>query len=204
MSFMTTSMFAPRIWGYDLGSPQARLARAAGWGRADLIWEHLMERACAAWAAGETGCAARLIRRATWLARLAFGAQDPRRATGLVNRAICDLAAGRRARAEAGLARAAALWDRAAAPAIADMQIAPRARSSLFHLRMETHHRATYHDNMRHRFRKIAAETDETIAALRAGATPAHRHFSRWKGEKPSLHDDTRKVLSACLLIFDA
>lgn len=204
MSSMTMNMYVPRIWGYDLSSAEAGVARNAGWSRADLIWEHLMEGANRAWANGDTPRATRQLRRAVWVGRIFFAKDDLRRATAQINQAIMDRSAGQGRRAEARLDRAAALWDAEAARAVEAMQIAPRARSSLFHLRMEALHRDTYHGNMRVRFTRFAEEAFETICALRGEQAPGHRHFSRWRGEKPSVYDDTRKVLSACLLIFDA
>lgn len=203
MSSMTMTMFAPRIWGYDLASAEAQIARASGWSRTDLIWEHLMEQACAAWAEDDPARASGLLRRANWVARLSFPRDDLRRAACWINRAMLDTQAGDTVRAEAGLDRAATLWDSQSDTAIGAMQIAPRARSSLFHLRMEARHRETYHGNMRTRFRLIAGETFDTIKALRTGQPAGHRHYARWRGEKPSVFDDTRKVLGACLLIFD-
>src|SRR5690606_10607913 len=97
---------------------------------------------------------------------------------------------------------ALAIWQNAPGQ-IAAMQIAPRSRSSLFHLRMETKHRDVFYDNMRKRFTRFAAETKETLRGLTAPSAPPHRHFSRWRGERPSVHDDTRKIMAACLLIID-
>ena len=203
MSSMTMNTYVPRIWGYDLKSPEARVALESGWSRADLLWEHMMERANMARAEGQGTLAVRLLRRADMLARLCFASNDLRRATGLINLAIADLERGASARAERRLDRAAALWDKTARTAIDDMQIAPRSRSSLFHLRMEALHRDTFHGNMRVRFGHFADETFETIRALRAGQAATHRHFGRWRGERPVVYDDTRKILSACLLVFD-
>ena len=64
------------------------------------------------------------------------------------------------------------------------MEIKPRIRSSLFHLRMEAKHRGQYQDNLRLRLGRIADETGETLAHLGRAQRP-HRHFARWRGEKP-------------------
>lgn len=195
MSSMTTNMFAPRIWVFDRRDTEWRVAREAGWSRADLIWERLMEAGNLA----AQGRAARLFAQADWLARLCFAKNDPRRATALAARARwCD----RAERAEIFQKQALAVW-RHVSEYIEQMEIRPRARSSLFHLRMEAKHRQTYHDNLRHRLTLIAGETEGTLRRLTGENDLAHRHFSRWKGEKPSVHDDTRKLLSACLLIPD-
>lgn len=197
MSYMTMTMFAPRIWGFDFTTPEARVALQAGWHRADLIWEGLMEAGNTAWVADDLACARRLFRRSAWVARLGFASDDLRRATALV--ALAVVTSGR----QDLLRRAARQWDRCAEGALARMQIAPRARSSLFHLRMEARHRQTYHDNMRLRLRRIAGEVRAAITALEADQPPACRLYSRWRGERPNVHDDTRKFLGACLLIPD-
>lgn len=204
MSYTTMNMFAPRIWGFDLSTAQVRIARQAGWGRADVLWEGLMEQANTAWLDGDRSGAARAFRRAGWIARLFFARDDLRRATVLVNQAIVARASRQTARARGCFTKAAAHWDAHAARAVADMQIAPRARSSLFHLRMEARHRATYHDNMRLRLSNIAKEARSAMDALARGDTLDCRLFSRWRGEKPNVHDDTRTFLGACLLIIDA
>lgn len=204
MSFTATNMFAPRIWGFDLGTPQARAARAAGWGRTDILWEALMEAGNRAFNEGDQARAATLFGRAHGLARVFFTGPDPRRATALVNLAVLDLEKGRVSRAARRLARARALWQARIAPAIAAMKIHPRARSSLFHLRMEARHRETYHANMRQRIGRISDETLAVMVAIAEAQPPAHRMYSRWLGERPNVHDDTRKVLGACLLIVDA
>lgn len=203
MSFTTTIMFAPRIWGFDLSTPEARVARQAGWRRADILWEGLMEAANAAFVAGDTARAASLFRRGAWVARLTFARDDLRRATGLVNLGLIARLTGREDRACRLLQKALQNWDYCAEQAIAQMQIAPRARSSLFHLRMEARHRATYHDNLRKRLTAIAAEVGGAIRDLEQRTPPAHRLYSRWLGERPTVYDDTRKVLGACLLIAE-
>lgn len=200
MSFTTTTMCARRIWGSD---PRRAVARAAGWRRADDLWESLTEAGQAAWAAGDTRRARRALRLAHWVSVLGLGRDDLRRATSLVNRALLDRNAGAEHRAQRRLAAARALWQAQAARAVQAMQIHPRARSSLFHLRMEALHRATYHDNMRLRIFRICEETAQAMAALADARAPGCRLYSRWRGERPMVHDDTRRVLSACLLILE-
>lgn len=202
MSCMTTNMFAPRIWGFDAGDSEMRIARAAGWSRADLVWERLTEAALGQWQAGQHAQALRGFRQAHLLARIAFAGSDLRRATGHANLAIAAAAQGRSARAERHQRAALTIW-RGARDRIAAMEIRPRARSSLFHLRMEALHRATYHDNLRLRIARIAEETAETLRRLTAPDGGGNRHAARWRGEKPAVHDGTRQVLGACLLIID-
>lgn len=201
MSFTTTNMFAPRIWGFDPGSAQTRVALQAGWRRADILWEGLMEGANAAWLAGDVALAARLFRRAFWVSKLAFARNDLRHATVQANLGMIARCQGRSARATAHFKRAGQLWDAHAAAAIDTMAIAPRARSSLFHLRMEARHRNTYHDNFRLRISRISGEVRVSLECLERGENPGCRLYTRWRGERPNVYDDTRKVLGACLLI---
>jgi hypothetical protein len=54
---------------------------------------------------------------------------------------------------------------------------------------------------MRTRLARFVAEADAALAALAAGRPPPAPLFPRWKGAKPPVFDDTRKVIAACLLI---
>lgn len=202
MSFMTTNMSGRRIWGFDRDDREMQAARAAGWSRADLVWERLMEAANERYRNGHAVRSAALFRQADLLARLAFARDDLRGAASVASRARIAMAQGKLAKAQALQCRALSLWRNAPAQ-IALMKIAPRARSSLFHLRMEVKHRDTFHDNMRTRFARFAAETEETLRGLTTPAPPPHRHFARWRGERPGMYDDTRKIMGACLLIVD-
>lgn len=193
---MTTNTSAPPIWASE---PERRAARAAGWGWADLAWERLSERGCAALAAGRPREAARALALTRWLSLL-FRRGDPRRATALANFAVAARLRGRERAFRRRLAAARALWTRVP-DGVEGLAFAPRARSSLFHLRMEARHAATFRANRLRRLRALVAETDAALAALAAGAAPPCRLASRWRGEKPAAYDDARKLLSACLLL---
>jgi hypothetical protein len=201
MSFTAMNTSAPRIWGFKRDA-EMRVARAAGWSRADLIWERLMERALAAAGEGRARKAMRLFRLADLLAGMAFPGADLRRAAAPANLAVLRFRAGALEKAEVLQARALRVWAGAEAQ-VAAMQIAPRSRSALFHLRMEALHRETYHGNLKTRVGRIAAETGETLRNLTSGRAALHRHASRWRGEKPVVFDGSRKVLGACLLLLD-
>jgi len=184
-------------WGSD---PEARAARAAGWRRGELWWERLQEAANCDLAAGNRALAIRGFRRAAWLARLRFAGGDPRRATSLANAAFAARACGRPRRAARLYAAARRAW--AAAPAgIVGLEIKPRARSSLFHLRMEVRHWRTYRATMEARLGGFVAEAAAALAALEAGQPAPGPLFARWLGEKPAVFDDSRRLLAACLLI---
>ena len=202
MSFMTMNTFGLPISVSDADTEMI-IARKAGWRRADLAWERLQEQGNAALRAGQTQEAIRCFRRAAWISRWRFRTPDPRRAATLANLALADRLLGREARARRRYAKARRLWEEVDSW-IGDVQVARRARSSLFHLRMEARHWDTYQDNLRVRLRAFARETGEALAALEQGRAPTHRLFERWRGEKPSVFDDTRKVLAAALMIAAA
>ncbi|MEO3417149.1 tetratricopeptide repeat-containing protein [Roseovarius sp. CAU 1744] len=197
MNYTTMTMFAPRIWGSD---PEMRMARQAGWRRADLIWERLSEAGNAALSQGRTGPAARAFRLAHLVAWLCFARTDPRYATSLANAGLMAMRRGRTGTGARRLARARALWQRVP-ERLPDITIAPRARSSLFHLRMEARHRDTYHSNMRARLLGFVEETARALNDLSEGRATDLRFYSRWRGEKPNVFDDTRIYLSAALLL---
>lgn len=198
---MTTSTSGRPIWGSDRATRAA--ARAAGWSRADLQWERLMEGACGAWSAGQGARAALLFRTARLLARARFARDDRRHATVSANLGLIALSRGQGARGRRHLERALRAWDRAA-PDLERLRTAPRSRSSMFHLRMEARHRETFQANLALRMGRFAAETRETITLRLAGKPTPHRHLTRWRGEKPPYFDDTRWFLAACLLIVES
>lgn len=175
-------------------------ARAAGWRRADLAWERTQEEANAALAEGDTARAARLFRRAGWIAFWWFRGADPRRATTLANLALAYRLAGREIRAKEHYARARRRWGQVDG-FIAGARIVSRARSSMFHLRMEARHRETYEQNVRIRLTAFARETATALAALERGEPTTFHLYERWRAEKPPVFDDTRKLLGAALLV---
>lgn len=202
MSFTTMNMSALRILVFDRGDAEMRVALQSGWTRSDLIWERWMEAALTSAADGHKKRAMLRLRLADLLARLWFPSGDPRRAAAGASVARLLYRSGKTRRAEAWQ-RHAILEFSGIDAFISDLRISPRARSSLFHMRMEALHRGTYHDNLRRRLGKIAGETREHLKALTSDAQPPYRLFSRWRGEKPGVHDDTRKSLGSCLLIPD-
>jgi hypothetical protein len=177
-----------------------RAALKAGWRRPDLWWERLQEAGNRALAEGRQEEAIRSFCRAHWISRFLFARDDPRRATGFANAAFAARLEGAERKAAHGYATACRLW--ADVPGtLDDMRIQPRARSSLFHLRMEVKHWDTYRANMKTRLGNFVRETDEALAALARREHSPHRLYARWRGEKPSVFDDARKLLSACLLL---
>ncbi|UWQ91848.1 tetratricopeptide repeat protein [Aliisedimentitalea scapharcae] len=206
MSFTITNTFEPLIWGFKPDSDM-KVALEAGWTRSDVIWERLMERALAAWDAtprkASRSRSARLFKLADLVARYRFDATDVRRAASVANLAIVEQARGNHAASETYQKQALQIW-KGAHHAVQNMRVLPRSRSSLFHLRMEALHRDTFHNNLKTRIGLIADETEMTLRELTSGRPSGHRHASRWRGERPNVYDDTRKILGACLLILDA
>lgn len=202
MSYVEMNMFAPRIWGFDRDDAEMRMARASGWSRADLVWERLTEAAHGAFSQGNLRRTGRLLLAAHWVARLWFDARDLRCANTLANRSLLARKRGDNARAETLQKRALSVWA-GAAPAIDGLEFRPRSRSSLFHLRMEALHRDQFQANMRTRYRRIAEETEQALRRLSAGAPSERSFFSRWRGEKPPVFDDSRKFLAAALALID-
>ena len=70
-------------------------------------------------------------------------------------------------------------------------------------MRMEVKHKVIFTENQKLRMGKFIQETEETLNDLTSDQPPKHRCYSRWRGEKPALHDDLRKILGACLLVID-
>lgn len=149
---------------------------------------------------GDAARAVRLWRRARWIALWGFQASDPRWTTTLANLALADRLAGREARARRRYAEARRIWNEVGS-VITTMRITPRARSSLFHLRMESKHWDTYQQTMRERMTGFAHETAVALAALERGDPVTCRLYERWRAEKPAVFDDSRKVLAAALLV---
>ena len=178
------------------------MGAAPGWTHRDALWEFWQESACHAWLHGHHRRARWLWRLACGLALLCFRRHDPRLAASLASIALLARLGGRESAAQKHLTAALKIW--AQTPQwIEKMHISRRARMSLHHLRLELRNWPVYEDNLRRRMSRFAAETEDSLRALQAGATLPHRHFSRWRGEKPPLRDDCRRLLAACLLLAD-
>ncbi len=197
MSYTTMNMFAPLTSASDT---EMKAALRAGWRWRDVKWERLSEAGNAAYQAGDSKTAIRRFRQAYLLARFGFDHADPRYATSLANAGFADRIAGNTKGADRKLKKARTLWSDVPA-GLANITISPRARSSLFHLRMEARHWETYCDNARVRLGKFVAESAQALDAVARREVPEHRLYSRWRGEKPNVFDDTRKYLGAALLL---
>ncbi|MXY34483.1 MAG: tetratricopeptide repeat-containing protein [Boseongicola sp. SB0676_bin_33] len=193
-------MFARRTSESETGSAEWQAALAAGWRRSDILWERWQERGNAAWESGDVSLARRRFLFAWCLARLFFRHGDPRIATSIANIGFIAREAGQFRLASRHYARARRLW--AEVPGVLDgIEFRPRVRSSLFHLRMETRHRETYETNMRARIANFVTEAGQALEAAEEGAPSPHRLYDRWRGERPAVFDESRKLLGAALLI---
>jgi hypothetical protein len=144
-------------------------ASEPSWSRVDAAWERLQQEAGDA---SDHAVRRRRCRRALELtARPGFGRPgDPRRAASLMSLALIS----RPADAARLLREALAAWD-AALIWIDGMTLAPRARSSLFHLRLEAKHPGAYAARERARLKQRVAEARTCAAAAapeRSGPAP--------------------------------
>ncbi len=175
-------------------------ALAAGWSLEDLEWEVKQERAADFAHAGDLEQAAPLWAACLELARAHFKADDPRLGTSLANAAYGAQQAQGGSAAAATYQEALQVWT-GFENWIQAMPLEQRARSSLFHLRMEMLHRDKYAATARERLRRFGEESCGAIADLAAGKPPPTRGLERWRAEKPAIFGETRKFLSACLLL---
>lgn len=187
----------------------------------DTLWERLAEAGLAAFDAGERDAAGAL-----WMAALAhaegFDGDDPRRAATLNNLAAVRLRRGGAGEAEGFYGAALDAW-RAAEAWVGRMDLLPRARSSLFHLRLEQKHREAYRCIARAEMEKLLHEghaaTLGNLAALRRAAGKAAEAsiletaaaeraprgikpgLERWAVMAPAALGDERKLATAALLL---
>jgi hypothetical protein len=176
---------------------------AAGWTRADLEWEEKAASHCEMLACGEDAEARAHAGACLSLARQVFAEDDPRLATSLANYA--------RLLATEGDPAADPLWQEArdrwprTRSWMAAMSAPRVARSSLFHMRMEQRHRATYEERWRIKWHDLAqsakARLEGEMPAWPADREAAAGALERWRRERPAMLNDTRKLMAAVLLL---
>ena len=189
-------MYAAPIWGAD---GEMKNPETENWTQADQDWEALQEQAAEHAVAGRLDEAATLWAEALYLARQSFVAQDPRLAASIANHAFALRRKGDAAGAGRLFEEAGRVWD-SSAPWIWSIRIERKARSSLYHLRMEAKHWKTYEATKRKRLQSFADEGRAAIAALAADKPADSRGVSRWWPEKTPYPSDSRKLLAAALL----
>ena len=172
----------------------------AGWTNAEVIWEQVQEAAAECERSGDAGEAADLWRGAFELAREHLPPGDLRHATSVANLAVAERLGGDDARAERGFEEALALWD-GGGEWVESLEPAPRARSSTFHLRLESKHPGAYDRFPRERFRMLAEEGRAVLVARRAGRPDDSDRLARWRRERPAGFNDWRRLLGAVLLV---
>lgn len=175
----------------------------AGWGDSDLEWEREIAEAVDAFASGDAAAARDKMSRSLQLARKDFDAHDPRLATSLANFAACRREGG--SDAAQLFAEAQAGWA-ACGPWVEAMKAPRSARSSMFHMRMEQKHRATYEERWRIKWRELVEEAQGRLQALAAAERcdkgAARAAAERWRRECPALLNDTRKLMAAVILLL--
>jgi hypothetical protein len=174
-------------------------AADAAWTEADAAWERLQVEAAEAFAANDLVGAAASYGAALRTARGSFPADDPRLATSLANRALAL-----RLRGEPGPDRlfSDALKILDEAPAwLARQRFAPRARSSIFHLRLEARHPGAYDANLRRRALTLLNEARGVAAALAAGAAAQAPDPIPLRALRSAPKDAMCKVLAAVHLL---
>lgn len=179
--------------------PDAAALARAGWREAELVWEHVQVAAAEALASGNAEEAAEFWRTGLALARETFAADDPRLAASLANHAAGQRHAGDEAQAVQLIDEALAVWDRTG-PWIAALEPERRARSSLFHLRLEAKHKGAYEHHSEARYTKLAEEGRARTLALKEPTTEPAVDLDRWHRDRPAGYTDARKLLGAVLL----
>jgi hypothetical protein len=177
---------------------------AAGWSEGDLAWEERSEVGMAKLADGHQDGAQAAFANAVTVAIASFSADDPRFATCLANHGAALIAAGRAELSGRSIADAARIW-RDCDGWIANMTAPRVARSSLFHMRMEQRHRATYEARWRVKWDELAAEARGLVIGdgplQLISADQAEERLKRWRREKPAMLNHTRKLMAAVILL---
>ncbi len=176
--------------------PDPQLLERAGWTPEELFWEELSEAALALPPAE----AAPYWREAAEAARLALAPEDARQATALANLALAETLTGRATEARALLEEAARRWQ-AAAPWVEALAPERRARSSLFHLRLQRKHPGGYDHWSRERYAALYEAGREALARRLAGSYRPEDPLAAWRHAKPEGFEDARRLLAARYLI---
>lgn len=173
------------------------------WSDADAAWESEQYQAAGAAKAGDPSSAAVHWAAALRLARANFAANDPRLATSIANHAAAARYNGHAEEAAQLFEEALRVWD-ASGPWIGALRPERRARSSLFHLRLESKHPGGYEHHARNRYRALAEEGRAALAALSRGAADSdsrEARLARWEQERQAGYGDARKLAAAVLLL---
>ena len=182
------------------GAPNLEALIRAGWRATELSWEARQQAAAERATAGAHDDAAVLWAEGLRLARESFGNDDPRLATALANQAQALRRDGQDAAARSLFEEALLVWD-ASGPWRAALAPERRARSSTFHLRLESKHPGGYARHSRERYEALAAEGRAALLALRDENPPPFDGPARWAQDRPEGYSDARKLMAAVLLV---
>ena len=178
----------------------ALTSAADAWTSADADWEALQTAAAEAFSANDLTGAAASWGAALRIARASFEADDPRLATSLANHAVALRQKGEPVPARLWQ-EALEIWDEAAAWLLRQ-RFAPRARSSIFHLRLEARNPGAYDDNLRRQATSLLYEARAATAALAAGACGQAPDPTAFQAFRSARFDALRKVLAAVHLLL--
>ena len=172
----------------------------AGWTNAEVIWEQVQEAAAECERSGDAGEAAELWQGAADLAREHLAPGDLRLAASVANLAVAERRAGDSEAAARRFDEALSLWE-GGAEWVESLEPVARARSSTFHLRLESRHPGAYDRFPRERYRLLAREGREVLVARRDGRPDDSDRLERWRRERPPGFNDWRRLLGAVLLV---
>lgn len=176
----------------------------AGWSEADLAWEAAAERTAEAIAQQDHMRAKDEAAQALQIARADLEPIDPRLGTSLANYGLCLHLSGHSDGVAPLLGEALDVWRRADRW-IARMDAPRVARSSLFHMRMETRHRDVYRARWQIRWQEIAADARMRVALVAREGVPdliSSDALPLWRRERPAMLNDTRKLMAAAFLLL--
>lgn len=172
----------------------------SGWSNAELIWEQIQETAAECNAAGDVDEAAELWNGALGVAEQYFDHNDPRLATSFANHAVALRRAGDTKLAQSLFQRAVEIWSNIDAW-VQGLRPEHQARSSTFHLRLQTKHPGDYDRFSLQRYQVLVEEGRAALQCLVEGETGDLVGYARWRSEKPHRFTDSRKLLAAVLLL---
>ncbi|MEO1191182.1 MAG: hypothetical protein AAFY02_05465 [Pseudomonadota bacterium] len=168
----------------------------AGWSAEELYWEELSAAALAL----PPREAIQYWEEAARIAPEAFTPEDARHATTWANLALVSDLEGRPEAAADLLDQAVAQWQ-AAETWVAGLRAERRARSSLFHHRLQQKHSGGYDHWRQARYRDLYQRGAEALAARRQGTYRPDDPSATWVVACPPGLEDARRLIAAVMLI---
>ncbi|GAB5469929.1 MAG: hypothetical protein Kilf2KO_29590 [Rhodospirillales bacterium] len=173
-----------------------QLLLRAGWSAEELYWEELSEAALAL----PPNEALPYWREAARIAPEALPDGDARQATNLANLALAESLDGQAEIAAALLRDAKTLWQ-AAEPWVAGLAKERRARSSLYHHRLQSRYPGGYDHWSQARYRELFDQGTAALAARADGRLVRPDAFTAWREVRPPGLEDARRLIAAVYLI---